>query len=84
MIETKQGKSYLEAFLEKHKNSYVVYSIDVFRLIDAHEIIRWARENLKGDALVRLNDKDGSGRINTKWYIVNEVDATALKLRWME
>lgn len=83
MIETKQGKSYLEAFLEKHKNLYIVYTEDVVILKEAQEMVKWAKENFEGDALARLNNKDGNGRINTKWYIVNEIDATAFKLRWM-
>ncbi len=82
MIETKQGESYLVAFLEKHKNHYIVYSVDVFCMSEVHKIVEWARENLEGDALGRLHDKDGSGRINTKWYIENEIDAAAFKLRW--
>lgn len=82
MIETRQFDSYVDAFLEKHKNPYVIYTVDVVRISEAHEIVEWARENLKDDALVKLNRKDDD-KFNTKWYIADEIDATAFKLRWM-
>ena len=75
MLETRQGDKYIKAFHDAHPDTFMVASSPI-SMGDAWEQVDWVIENINDDALA------SSSHHGIMWYCVDEIDATAIKLRW--
>ena len=85
MLETRQGAKYISAFHEKHPNSVCIESqVKIFSFSDLNEHATWGKENLNHDALIvfKKRSDDFSAGEFLLWFLTDETDAMAVKLRW--
>lgn len=85
MIITKQYNGEIEKFIEKHRPNIIIkeYKLPCDWLSDTRKIIDWCKENFIDDAAAKISEEErGPDTLHIKWYIANEADTMAFKLRW--
>ena len=85
-LETRQGSKYIKKFFMKYPNTIQVKSETISTFTEMNKMSTWGKENLLFDALVTLeNDYINNSPpkvVCMIWYLTNEIDAMAVKLRW--
>jgi len=84
MFITKQYNYELDEFIT-NKSRYTM-ELAFANLQSVYEIICWCRENFQGDGAAKIMNSKGSpdqnDNIIISWYMIDETDFMAFKLRW--
>ena len=85
MLELLQGEKYKKAFFDKHPNAFCVESLEpIHNWYDMKKQIEWAKENILYDAFLTFKPvPQGTTPLFLLWYLTNEIDIMAAKLRWI-
>lgn len=85
MFITEQHNGEIEKFVQEYNPIWidVEYTSNV-KLGDIHDVVNWCRENFKGNGGGKIlgKIKDGSDNVVIRWYITDQTDYLAFKLKW--
>lgn len=83
MLETSRDGLKQRAFFNKYPNAIKYESNEsTITFGDMHDQVRWGKENLMADAMVDMYRLTDTTEYKMIWYLTDEADAMAVKLRY--